>query len=206
VSRKYPEKGSARFQDYDTQCNHHIAYRNLLKTPVLIFLSGLIFFVITACARQPTPYRPPTIAARVTLPVEASATPSPTVPAVETPQPEATQACTDNLTFLEDLSLPDGTVVKPGESLDKRWLVQNSGTCNWDERYRLKFNSGAELGAEIDQALYPARGGTQANLRIIFTAPTNAGSYQSAWQAYNPQGQAFGDIIYLQVEVASTNP
>ena len=114
----------------------------------------------------------------------------PTAPSqvTETQLPLTTATCVDNLTYLEDLSLPEGTVVQPGASLDKRWLVKNSGTCNWDERYRLKLVSGAELSASIDQALYPARSGAKAIIRIVFTAPYTPGTYQNAWQAFDPRG------------------
>jgi len=136
-----------------------------------------------------------------------SATTSPTVNAqvTETRSPSATPTCSDNLTLLEDLSLTEKIDVVPGDSLDKRWLVENSGTCNWDEQYRLKFISGTDLNANTDQALYPARSGAKATLRILFTAPTQPGTYQSSWRAYNPQGQPFGDPIFLQV-VVSINP
>jgi Ig-like domain from next to BRCA1 gene len=117
--------------------------------------------------------------------------------------PTSTPACTDNLTFLEDLSLPDGAVVHPGDVLDKRWLVENSGSCNWNESYRLKFLSGADLSASIEQSLYPARSGTKAIIRIVFTAPDEPGTYQSAWQAYDPQGNPFGDPIFIHIVIDS---
>jgi hypothetical protein len=102
---------------------------------------------------------------------------------------------------LEDLTVPDGSLVTPGSTLDKRWRVENSGTCNWDEKYRLKLVSGLEMGAQTEQALYPARSGTQAVLRIIFTAPEEPGPYRSAWQAYDPHGEPFGDPIFIEVIV-----
>ena len=174
----------------------------ILRIGLFLTLLGLF---TAGCGEQATPYRPPTIAVQLTKVVTASPTPTTTIQAVETPIPISTPACINNLAFLEDLSLPDGTIVKPGEGLDKRWLVENNGTCNWDENYRLKFMSGADLSATLEQALYPARSGTQATIRILFTAPNESGTYQSAWQAYDPQGQAFGDPVYIQVEVSS-NP
>jgi hypothetical protein len=108
--------------------------------------------------------------------------------------------CTNNLTYLQDLTIPDGSQVAAGSALDKRWKVQNSGTCNWDERYRIKLVSGTEMGAK-EQALFPARGGTELTIQIMFTAPNEPGTYQSAWQAYDPQDKAFGDLFYLQVDV-----
>jgi hypothetical protein len=121
----------------------------------------------------------------------------------EASRPTPTPLCTDNLRFLADLTIPDGTVVAPGDALDKRWQVENSGTCNWDERYRLKLIAGPELGVPAEQALFPARSGTQMVINILFTAPSDPGTYRSAWQAYNPQGAAFGDPFFIEVLVQS---
>lgn len=168
----------------------------------------LLVFVLGSfgCGERPTPYRPPTTVFQTADPSIESPTPAPSAQLSITLHPQATPQCTDSLTYLEDVTFPDGATVKPGASLDKRWLIQNSGTCNWDERYRLKFVSGVELGAPLEQALFPARSGTKATLRVTFTAPTEPGTYQSAWQAYDPQGQPFGDPIYLQVIVSTSAP
>lgn len=114
--------------------------------------------------------------------------------------------CTHILGFLEDISIPDGTVFQPGEPMDKRWRVVNNGTCNWDERYRLKLVSGSALGVESEQALYPARSGTKATIQLIFTAPVESGTYRSAWQAYDPDGVAFGDQFFIEIIVEAQTP
>ncbi len=101
--------------------------------------------------------------------------------------------------------MPDGTIVSPGEKIDKRWQVQNSGTCNWGPGYQIRRISGDDLGTDSPQALFPARNGAQAVIRIIFTAPDEAGAYRSAWQAYNPQGEAFGDPIFVDF-IVTGNP
>jgi hypothetical protein len=116
--------------------------------------------------------------------------------------PSATPPCTDNLTYLQDLTIPDGTTMVPGQSIDKQWQVRNSGTCNWDDRYRLKLMSGDALSAVPVQPLYPARAGTDAVIRIVFTAPEAARLYGCQWQAVNPDGLPFGDPFYMQVAVA----
>jgi hypothetical protein len=121
---------------------------------------------------------------------------------VEELLPTATQTCQDNLSYLEDLTIPDGKQVSPGEMLDKRWKVKNSGSCNWDARYQLRLVAGPGLGAKESQALYPARSGTEFDLRILFTAPDQAGTYRSAWQAYDPRGQPFGDPVFVEISVA----
>jgi len=124
----------------------------------------------------------------------------------ETFLPIAVLSCTDNLTYLKDITIPARTVVAPGDSIDKRWSVQNSGNCNWDDRYRLKFVSGSELNVPHEQALYPARSGTRANIGILFTAPSDPGTYQSTWQAYDPQGERFGDPLSVRIVVNPGKP
>jgi hypothetical protein len=106
------------------------------------------------------------------------------------------------LTYLRDLTIPDGSNVTPGQLIEKEWQVQNSGSCGWDQRYRLKLMSGDAMGANALQPLYPARPGTQVTLRIVFTAPQTAGLYACQWRAVDPDGLPFGDAFYMQISVA----
>jgi hypothetical protein len=153
-------------------------------------------------AGQPKPFQPPTLEVGVESLFQPTFTPEPALEVIVIPTPE----CSNLLTYLEDLTIPDGTAVRPGEMLDKRWMIQNNGTCNWNENYRLRLVSGPSLGVPEEQALYPARGGTQAIIRLLFTAPDQLGLQRSAWQAYSPQGEAFGDPIYIEVFVESPAP
>jgi hypothetical protein len=173
-----------------------MAAMNFRVISIHLMLFSLVLSACKASGAPPTPYRPPT----------AAIPPSPTLPppaTPEAPRPTPTPPCTDNLSFREDLTIPDGTQVSPGQALDKRWQVENSGTCNWDESYRLKLIAGPEMGAVAEQTLYPARSGTELVIRIVFTAPNEPGTYRSAWQAYNPRGEAFGDPVFIEVVVAA---
>lgn len=174
-----------------------------------ILLVSLLGLTQAGCGGQSGPdqsniqgevFIPPTPAMTNTPPV---VTPSATPLAADLFRPSPTPACFDGLTYLEDLSIPDGTLVGPGESLDKRWLVQNSGSCNWDAGYALQLVAGPALEVPEIQDLYPARSGSTATIRIIFTAPSEPNTYRSAWQAYNPQGEIFGDPIFIEVTVVN---
>jgi hypothetical protein len=157
----------------------------------------IMIFLLAACgspagAPTPQPFSAPTVAVTPT----PQASPFPTsIPASATP------ACTNNLNFLEDLTIPDGTVISPGAAIDKRWQVLNSGTCNWDQRYSLFLITGAEMGSSSPQALYPALAGSEALIQILFTAPDDTGIYRSAWQAVGPTGESFGDPIFIEISV-----
>ncbi len=158
-----------------------------------------------ACSPQitDTPFRPPTqppptqiLSTTTPIPAIYTAVPTSTVTPTPTEGP-----CSNNLEFVSDVTIPDGTTVSVGSGIDKQWLVNNSGTCNWDSTYRLKWIGGDPLGANQEQVLYPARAGTQATIRITFTAPAVDGTYESAWQAYSPDGMGFGDPIFIKIVV-----
>lgn len=172
--------------------------------PNFLAAAVLSAFVLTsaACAPNSTPtiFIPPTQPAQL-IPITPTSTSSAliSVPTITLPTP--TPACTNILTYIRDLTIPDDTAVAPGQSIDKQWLVSNSGTCNWGARYRLKLINGDAMSAASEQALYPARAGTQATLRMLFTAPSAAGTYRSAWRAFGPGGEAFGDPVYIQINV-----
>ncbi|HUE99196.1 MAG TPA: NBR1-Ig-like domain-containing protein [Anaerolineales bacterium] len=168
----------------------------------------LPFLSASACspASTPTPFRPPTMQASLIEPTfiihptqevtVVESTPLPTI--VPTINPEE---CSNNLSFIEDLTIPDNMFTTFGLALDKQWLVENSGTCNWTSDYRLRHIGGAVLGAPEEIALHPARAGTQATIRILFTAPFTEGVYESAWQAMDATGSAFGDPIFISIVV-----
>jgi hypothetical protein len=129
-------------------------------------------------------------------------------PATATPDISAQPAantqnldCTNNLKFISDITIPDGTEASIGQAMEKKWEVENNGTCNWINGYTLRLVAGGSLGANPQQALYPALAGSRANLQINFLAPTAPGSYKSAWQAYGLDDKPFGEVIYIQIEV-----
>jgi len=57
------------------------------------------------------------------------------------------------------------------------------------------------MGADSEQALFPARSGNQAEVQIQFTAPQEPGLYRSAWQAADPEGKFFGDPVFIEINV-----
>jgi hypothetical protein len=111
--------------------------------------------------------------------------------------------CVNQLQYIKDLTIPDGTEVLEGEKITKRWLISNEGSCNWDQNYSLQLISGLALGANKYQLLYPARQGSRAILEITFTAPENPGRYNSWWQAFDSSGKRFGDPVYMDITVLS---
>jgi len=177
----------------------------ILPGPGLILL--IIICLASACSPAPTatPFIPPTNQAPLIEPAFII-TPTQTTEAqiLEIPLPTILPTidqsnCVNNLTFIEDITVPDNSFASFGTFIDKQWLIENSGTCNWNAGYRLRHTGGALLGATEEVALFPARSGTQITIQIIFTAPFEEGVYESAWQAFDPNGFPFGDPIYMRI-------
>ncbi len=172
-------------------------------SPVFLFLCVAVLLTMlgSGCSPKrsvPVEDQPPLYKAPTLLPTSAvAAQPTPT------PQTDGAQvtACTDLLVYIDDVTYPDGTEVKPGETIDKQWKVKNGGTCNWDAAYTLQLIGGESLGADSTQALVPARNGIETVISIQFTAPLEEGRYTTQWKAFNNYGQAFGDMLYMDVYV-----
>jgi hypothetical protein len=171
----------------------------------------LVALALGGCAARPTteffiaPTESPHTAASGLLqatPVSSPASTSGTPSIGDLPLTSPTPPCTNGLSYLQDLSVPDGSNFAPGQTIDKRWQVRNSGTCNWDRRYGLKLISGDAMGNQPLLPLFPARAGAQATLEVHFTAPPSGGLYECHWQAVDPQGQPFGDAVYMQISVS----
>jgi hypothetical protein len=134
----------------------------------------------------------------------AGMTPSPssTERSISTETPLPFGSCTNGLTFMGDLTYPDRTKVLPGQPLEKRWKVRNSGSCDWGPEYRYRWTGGTRLADRDEFALYPAAAGSEAEIVVAMIAPAAPGEYTSDWRAFSPLGVPFGDALYIDIIVA----
>jgi len=153
-------------------------------------------------------------AVAATLTAEPTNTPLPTATPTLTLTPTATPTSTSTPTpyysytlpcyaaaFIADVTIPDYTVVSPGEVFRKTWLLENTGTCAWDQSYRMGFVRGYDLAGDpkkIGQTIYPEQ---DAYLTVSFTAPDTAGQYTSYWRLGTKQGALFGTTVYVIIDV-----
>lgn len=113
-------------------------------------------------------------------------------------------ACNNNV-FEGDITIPDGTILKPGEDFVKTWQVRNTGTCTWDEGYVLVFIGGDRaldpVNYEFKRASDFVAAGTSVQLSVPLTAPLNPGSYQATWRMQSDSGYYFGTPLTVIIEV-----
>ena len=126
-----------------------------------------------------------------TLPSGTAPSPQPKPPTF----PPATGKDLDcaKASLVEDKTIPDGTILKPGEQFIKIWRIQNTSNCVWDTNYKIVFWDGELMGGgyvyNFPQQALP---GDIVDVPLVLTAPTTDGSYKSYWKLQTPGGTTFG--------------
>ena len=162
-------------------------------------LLGGILLCICGCRRSQ--YRGVEYVQYIAPTLVATAVNTPTVNPI-IPLPTAADInCNSYLTYLDDVTVPDGMTFVPGDEIVKTWSVRNDGDCAWNDKYSLRYTDGSAMEADNRQSLPPLQPGEEGEVTVIFTAPQYAGSYYSGWQAYDAQGDPFGDNIYIEIYV-----
>lgn len=190
---------------------------------ILIFTLGLATAILVGCSlplrSQPTPTLDltqvyGTLAAMVTTqPTSASsqaastASPAPPTPTPKQPDPTQrpsitaisalpTQAipCDQAAAGLPfDVTIPDDTLLAPGEAFTKIWRLQNAGSCTWTLYYSASFFYGDRMDAPpivpFSQAVPP---GSEVEIAVEMVAPLTPGTYQGNWKLSNAEGILFG--------------
>jgi hypothetical protein len=109
-----------------------------------------------------------------------------------------------NSKFVADVTIPDGTVMKPGEKFTKIWRFQNTGLCSWDQGYGFTIWAGPSMnGTPIffsnnDQPVGP---GGVVDFDIDMRAPFEAGEYVAHWKMISDTGQIFGGDCTIFIKV-----
>lgn len=178
------------------------SFAQLFRFPVaarktVVFLFG-VTLLLAACTRSLLPadegfFIAPTIVGGSEAIILETLTP---LPATATPE------CDNNLVFLRDITVPDGTHFAAGATIEKSWELRNDGTCAWIHGYTVELQENSNgLGAIPRQPLPEAAPGESIVLTIQFTAPNVAGTYTSLWKAHALGGEPFGVGIYVEIVV-----
>jgi hypothetical protein len=125
-----------------------------------------------------------------TFPPLATFTVAPASTATFTPAPTFTPTpICDLIAFIQDVSIPDGTIFLPGQTFTKTWRLKNLGICTWTTSYQLIFDSGDVLDGPVSQSLIGSVApGQSVDLTVSLKAPANAGAYRGYWKLRNAAG------------------
>lgn len=132
-------------------------------------------------------------------PADATLTPTlellaPAASPTNTAVPPATQTTRcDWVSFVTDVTIPDGTFVEQNSSFTKIWRLKNRGACTWTTAYSLAFKDGSQMGGPVNMALpHDVKPGQTIDISVTLTAPAQPGSHRGYWMLKNQSGVLFG--------------
>jgi Ig-like domain from next to BRCA1 gene/Protein kinase domain len=95
-----------------------------------------------------------------------------------------------------DVTIPDNTVLAPGQAFTKTWRLTNAGSCPWTYGYELVYVSGERMGVpeNYSQPFTDATiaQGESVDVSVELVAPTTPGTYTGYWRFRAPDGTEFG--------------
>ncbi len=107
---------------------------------------------------------------------------------ISTESAGAGEACKDSAVMIEDVTVPDNSVMSSGQGFTKTWRFLNNGQCNWNG-YTISFHAGDRMGTP-DTAPVPAtEAGKTVDVSVQLTAPSADGSYTGFYVLKNDNGE-----------------
>jgi hypothetical protein len=160
----------------------------------------------TVAAQMTNVYRAKT---REPKPIETSQTATPaatSIPPVTNVPASPTLSPCDQVTYISDVSIPDGSRIGAGNTFTKKWLLKNSGSCTWTPSYAAVFASGEKMAPTKEIYLTGnVSPGQTFELSIDMTAPLLPGKYVGYWKMRNANSNMFGlsngQAFYVSIEV-----
>jgi hypothetical protein len=186
-----------------------------------ILSSALLFSLsLSSCLPVQTQGAKQTAGTSTTIPsptATQTSTPTPTLTATPTLTPttmpnEALNIPCDRATFIEDLTIPDGTQISGGNVFTKIWRLENTGSCTWTPAYLVIFDRGDLLGAPASFNMPGfVNPGQTVDISVNLAAPYNQGIYEGFWKLEDSNGNFFGVGTYsvdfdLEIAVGNIQP
>jgi hypothetical protein len=175
---------------------------------IVIIIAGLLLIGATIWLennKAPIATTEPTQPSALALPSETTMVTATTETAQPTALPSKTQSpvVTEVITLpaqcvnaaqLVSETIPDGTVLKPGEKFTKIFEIKNIGTCRWEPGYKWVFIKGNSMGAialskNIESTVTPEQ---VISISMDLTAPSSVGTYRGDWKLQDLSGNVFG--------------
>lgn len=111
-----------------------------------------------------------------------------------------------------DVTISDGTRMKPGEVFSKTWRLENFGSCTWTTDYAVVWFSGVNMGVtDVKPFTGSVQPGQIVDITVDMVSPDQPGPYQGNWKLRNSEGVLFGigpngdAPFWVRIEVVAEN-
>ncbi len=183
----------------DAQATPTLSVELIQTLAVITFSVGQTQTAVAMPSNTPTP----TATASPTGTSTLAVTNTPGTPLAVSGGIQPTSSCY-SMAFVSDVTVPDNTTMKPGQTFTKTWRVRNNGSCAWESGSKFNFIGGEAMGGgtlTLDKAVNP---GTETELSVAMTAPNASGSHRGNWRMATAAGANFGDEVYVIIVVSGS--
>ncbi|MBI4707182.1 MAG: hypothetical protein HY761_04590 [Candidatus Omnitrophica bacterium] len=113
-----------------------------------------------------------------------------------------------NSKFIRDVTIPDGTIMQPGQRFEKKWEIKNTGDVAW------RSNTVRAVPIDSTAKILTVQSITSPDnilekqsvvVSVDMRAPNNAGRYKGVYQL-QADGKNFGQRFYVDIVVAASPP
>src|SRR5574341_915995 len=170
------------------------------KIWILVLLTSLS---ISSCIKvsQETATAAPPLFVTSTLPPTRPGLSLPTpLPPTSTPDASTTMtpggtgtasaagSCKDSAVLLEDVTVPDNSLMPRGGKFTQTWRFMNTGKCNW-AGYTIAFVAGDRMESPDSAPVPQTEAGKTVDVSIELTAPSVDGAYTGFYELKNANGE-----------------
>jgi hypothetical protein len=136
--------------------------------------------------------------------------PTVALPTIALPTIAPTEDTCNRASWVEDVSVPDGSVFLPNVAFTKTWRLKNVGSCTWNTSYAVVYFSGDQMSAPAATPLLGnvPPGGT-VDVSVNMKSPGSNGDYRGNFKLRSDTGLIFGTgssytaEVFAQIEVSS---
>ena len=154
---------------------------------------------------------PPTKAG-LSVPTQIPPTGTPDASTTSTPSGVASTdgtSCKDSAVLIQDVTIPDNTLMSRGEKFTKTWRFMNTGKCNWSG-YTIAFVAGDRMESPDSAPIPQTNSGKTVDVSVDLTAPSLDGSYTGFFELRNTKGEVLPigteNTFWLKILIGITSP
>ncbi|XP_071728185.1 protein NBR1 homolog [Rutidosis leptorrhynchoides] len=111
--------------------------------------------------------------------------------------------------LIDDVTVPDGTIMAPFSKVTKIWKLRNNGTIAWPHGSKLVWIAGDVLTKDLTVDVKIPTDGLPVNaeidIAIDIIAPGVPGRYFSCWRMVSLSGEFFGKFVSVSFQVVEAS-
>ncbi|MCD4685119.1 MAG: C39 family peptidase [Anaerolineae bacterium] len=133
------------------------------------------------------------------VPAAVQPTPQPVAPPTDQPVPVPAVPAQSDLLYIDDVTIEDNAKLAAGSRFVKTWRVKNTGTTSWGDDFTLRHNDGTAMTVQTSVPLPACAPGQEVEVSLELRTPATPGKYYTEWLAHDPQGEPFGEILWMPI-------